>query len=112
MASIYFLHRTLIVYRMASNWWVEEWDFTFVLIIAAIFFTLAFGMFYCDREYRHNFYFGGEMAADTKMTYNFRSKLNQDIIRLSEVGNENTNYYLFVIYIKNVFSIFYLFLFI
>ena len=79
---------------MASNWWVEEWDFTFVLIIAAIFFTLAFGMFYCDREYRHNFYFGGEMAADTKMTYNFRSKLNQDIIRLSEVGNENINYYL------------------
>ena len=94
MASIYFLYRTLIVYRMASNWWVEEWDFTFVLIIAAIFFTLAFGMFYCDREYQHNFYFGGEMAADTKMTYNFRSKLNQDIIRLSEVGNENINYYL------------------
>ena len=82
---------------MASNWWVEEWDFTFVLVIAAIFFTLALGMFYCDREYRHNFYFGGEMAADTKMTYNFRSKLNQDIIRLSEVGNENINYYLFVI---------------
>ena len=94
---------------MSSNWWVEEWDFTFVLIIAAIFFTLAFGMFYCDREYRHNFYFGGEMAADTKMTYNFRSKLNQDIIRLSEVGNENINYCLFVI--KNTFLDF-LFLFV
>ena len=79
---------------MASNWWVEEWDFTFVLVIAAIFFTLALGMFYCDREYRHNFYFGGEMAADTKMTYNFRSKLNQDIIRLSEVGTENLNYHI------------------
>ena len=95
---------------MASNWWVEEWDFTFVLVIAAIFFTLALGMFYCDREYRHNFYFGGEMAADTKMTYNFRSKLNQDIIRLSEVGTENLNYHILwlnlVLKIYNDFLVF------
>ena len=70
---------------MSSNWWVEEWDFMFVMAIAGIFFTLAFVMFYCDREYRHNFYFGGEMDSNTKMTYAFRSKLNQDIVRLSEV---------------------------
>ena len=95
---------------MASNWWVEEWDFTFVLVIAAIFFTLALGMFYCDREYRHNFYFGGEMAADTKMTYNFRSKLNEDIIRLSEVGTKNFHCHLLSNMALKVFNDFHNFL--
>ena len=71
---------------MASDWWIEEWDFMFVIIVTAIFFTLALVMFYCDREYRHNFYFEGEMVSNAKMTFNFRSKLNHDIIRLSEVN--------------------------
>ena len=70
---------------MGTDWWIEEWDFNFVLIISVVFFTLAIAMFYCDREYRHNFYFAGEMASNTKMTYNYRTKLNEDIIRLSEV---------------------------
>ena len=70
---------------MVSDWFAEEWDFTFVLCITAIFFALAIVMYYCDREFRHNFYFEGEIVADARMTYNFRSKLNQDIIRLSEV---------------------------
>ena len=70
---------------MPSAWFVEEWDFMFVLVVGIIFFTLAIAMYYCDAEYRHNFYFEGEMDSNAKMTYNFRTKLNQDIIKLSEV---------------------------
>ena len=71
---------------MYSAWFVEELDFTFVVILGAVFMTVSLLVYYCDAEYRHNFYFEGGLMVEAQKTFNVRTKLNHDIIILSEVN--------------------------